>query len=81
MNKKKTAYTIFIGDFITNIDKIKKNNKGSSVREFGQRNEKGEMLLNLREKYKIYVRNTIIQKNNIYIYIYIYTIPKAFITY
>ena len=62
MDQEKTKYTLLIGDFNA---KVGKNMAGEScIGKFGvgERNDRGELLVNFAEKYNMRVMNTFFQK-------------------
>ena len=62
LDEEKTKYTILMGDFNAKVGK--KNDGESCMGKFGigQRNERGEMLVNFSERYNMKIMNSAFQK-------------------
>lgn len=63
LNKNPTTYTVVIGDLNAKIGKRQEENE-NSVGKFGvgERNERGDFLINFTEANKMYIMNTFFQK-------------------
>ena len=62
LDVEKTKYTILMGDFNAKVGKKKDGESCMGKFGIGQRNERGEMLVNFSERYNMKIMNSVFQK-------------------